>query len=476
MSDKIYDSEKNVGDEYTLKTLDHSSPGSVHPVGEAEKQDAVFGTIHPDGPDYRAVGWMGTAVLMMKTQVGLGVLSIPAALQTLGMVPGVICLMVIAIMTTWSDYVVGTFKRNHPEVYSVDDVGFLFFGRIGREVFAVAFCLFMTAVVGAGILGVSVALNAVSTHGACTAIFVVVAAVIAFGLASIETLGKISWLGWIGMTSILAAILTLTVSVGVQERPALAPQVGNWNKIVYVTNDPTFSDAVSAISGLVFAFAGTPAFFGIVSEMKDPKMYTRSMLVCQGLVTVVYLAIGIVVYYFCGQYVASPALGSAGVTMKKICYGLALPGLCVTICIYTHLPAKYLFVRFLRGSPHLTSNTFKHWAVWLSCTGGCAAFSYLIASAVPVFGGLVGLIGALFGTLLSMQVMGGMWLYDNWARRHSDKSLSYRLLVAWNMAIIVVGTFLMVSGTYGSIDGIIASYRSVGGSRPWTCADNSGSV
>lgn len=117
----------------------------------------------------------------------------------------------------------------------------------------------MTAVVGAGILGVSVALNAVSTHGACTAIFVVVAAVIAFGLASIETLGKISWLGWIGMISILAAILTLTVSVGVQERPALAPQVGNWNKIVYVTNNPTFSDAVSAISGLVFAFAGTPA-------------------------------------------------------------------------------------------------------------------------------------------------------------------------------------------------------------------------
>lgn len=41
---------------------------------------------------------------------------------------------------------------------------------------------------------------------------------------------------------------------------------------------------------------------------------------------------------------------------------------------------------------------------------------------------------------------GGMWLYDNWARRHSDKSLSYRLLVAWNMAIIVVGTFLMISG------------------------------
>lgn len=63
----------------------------------------------------------------MKTQIGLGVLGIPFALQTLGMVPGIICLLVIAAMTTcrWlskpeltegSDYVVGTFKIKHPEV------------------------------------------------------------------------------------------------------------------------------------------------------------------------------------------------------------------------------------------------------------------------------------------------------------------------------------------------------------------------
>lgn len=41
---------------------------------------------------------MGTAVLMMKTQIGLGVLGIPSALNTLGMIPGVILLLVIGIM------------------------------------------------------------------------------------------------------------------------------------------------------------------------------------------------------------------------------------------------------------------------------------------------------------------------------------------------------------------------------------------
>ena len=78
---------------------------------------------------------------MMKTQIGLGVLSIPAAFDTLGIVPGCICLCAIAVITTWSDYMVGAFKMRHREVYSIDDVGQLIFGRIGREFFGFAFCL-----------------------------------------------------------------------------------------------------------------------------------------------------------------------------------------------------------------------------------------------------------------------------------------------------------------------------------------------
>lgn len=87
------------------------------------------------------MGWIGTVALMMKTQIGLGVLSIPAVFDTLGMIPGVISLILIAIITTWSDYIVGTFKLNHRSVYGIDDAGQLVFGRIGREVLGTAFVL-----------------------------------------------------------------------------------------------------------------------------------------------------------------------------------------------------------------------------------------------------------------------------------------------------------------------------------------------
>ena len=78
---------------------------------------------------------------MMKTEIGLGVLSIPTALNVLGLAPGIICLCAIAAVTTWSEYVVGTFKTNHPEVYAIDDVGALLFGPWGRGVLAAGFCL-----------------------------------------------------------------------------------------------------------------------------------------------------------------------------------------------------------------------------------------------------------------------------------------------------------------------------------------------
>jgi hypothetical protein len=78
---------------------------------------------------------------MMKTQIGLGVLSIPQVFDTLGLIPGLICLLTIAGITTWSDWIIGIFKKNHPEVYSISDAGYIMFGRVGREFLGTTYCL-----------------------------------------------------------------------------------------------------------------------------------------------------------------------------------------------------------------------------------------------------------------------------------------------------------------------------------------------
>ena len=130
----------------------------------------------------------------------------------------------------------------------------------------------------------------------------------------------------------------MTIAVGVEDRPHDAPVTpGPWKSDYKIIGSSSTTDVFAALSSIVFAYAGTPAFFNIVSEMREPKHYTRALIVCQGLMTCVYIAIGVVVYYFCGSYVASPALGSAGPTMKKVCYGLALPGLIVSTTLFVHV-------------------------------------------------------------------------------------------------------------------------------------------
>ncbi|ODN90831.1 hypothetical protein L198_06148 [Cryptococcus wingfieldii CBS 7118] len=453
--------------------LEENDPASAVPI---KKYDEVFGAIKEDGPDYRNVGWMAAVVLLLKSQIGLGVLSLPSALGALGIVPGILVLVGVSAIMTWSGYCVGQFKLRHRQVYSVVDVGEIMFGPIGKEIFAAIYCTFMIFVAGSAIVGASIGLNAISLHATCTAVFVIVSTIVTFSLASIRTLGNISWLGWVGLTSIVAAIITLTIAVGIQDRPALAPQTGDWDKGFNVIGNPTFLEASSAVASLVVGYAGVPTYFSIAAEMRDPRLFNRAMFCSQVIITAIYIAIGTVVYFYCGQYVASPALGSAGVLMKRICYGLALPGLYVTGTIYLHLPAKYVFLRVMRGSKHLTSNSPIHWAVWLSCVFTCVTIAYIIASAIPVFGSLVGLIGALFGSFFCIMVMGATWIFDHQDKIRAKPSMKVKLLTAFNCFIILLGLYLMISGTWGAAKDISDSFASDGGTSPWSCKDNSNTV
>lgn len=137
------------------------------------------------------------------------------------------------------------------------------------------------------------------------------------------------------------------------------------------------------------------------------------------------------------------------------------------------LPAKHIFVRILRGTEHLSANSIIHWITWIGSTFSVSVAAYLIASGIPVFSGLVSLIGAFLGTFLCFQPMGCMWLYDNCK---SQRTVKWYLMIGWSGFIIVLGTFLMIAGTYSSIIEILNSYKADGGSKSWSCADNSNSA
>jgi amino acid permease len=132
-------------------------------------------------------------------------------------------------------------------------------------------------------------------------------------------------------------------------------------------------------------------------------------------------------------------------------------------------------VRILKGSRHLAANTLVHWATWLSCTAGSVIIGYIIASAIPIFGSLIGFIGALICPVVCLIPYPIMWWHDNWrGRTKEERSVpSIRINFYLNVILLIAGLFLMIAGTYGSVVDLINTTVDTG---PWTCADNSGSV
>lgn len=78
---------------------------------------------------------------MLKTQIGLGVLTVPETFSVLGLIPGTICVVLVAAMITWSNYIIGDFKLRYPDVYGIEDVGRIFLGRFGYECFGIMFAI-----------------------------------------------------------------------------------------------------------------------------------------------------------------------------------------------------------------------------------------------------------------------------------------------------------------------------------------------
>ena len=59
--------------------------------------------------------------------------------------------------------------------------------------------------------------------------------------------------------------------------------------------------------------------------MQKPTDYPKTLYLLQGTDTSLYLVAAVVIYYYGGSEVASPALGSTSPTTAKVAYGVAIP-------------------------------------------------------------------------------------------------------------------------------------------------------
>ncbi|EMR70805.1 putative transmembrane amino acid transporter protein [Eutypa lata UCREL1] len=450
------------------------SSGSIDAVKLGESDDAFEVFKKQEGQvDFRTVSWIHASVIFLKVIFATGVLTIPSAMYVLGAFPGAVNVLGWQFLNTYCAIIQGNFRNSHPGCHSIADMAHVVGGKWLREVVGVFFLVTYAIVGASGIFGASTALNALSNHAICTNYFMLVSTVAVFILASARKFEKIAWLTWAGFLSVFIAVFIVVVGVTTRDRPAAAPQTGDYEFGYFAIGHPTFVAAITSVSTIFCSGAGTSAFLPVISEMKRPRDYNKAVYLCMGIVTASYLSFSLVVYRWCGKWVASPSLGSAGDTIKKVAYGIGLIGLLVSACLYIHVAAKYLFVRMLRNSRHLQQNTVVHWSIWLACTLGMSIVGFLIASGIPIFNYLLALAGSLTFAPLALGLPGYLWIYDH---QHYRKGNWWRVTVYYlNWLMILLAVFLTIGGTYGVVQNIIDAYARGEIDRAFSCADNSNS-
>ncbi|KAJ5779351.1 hypothetical protein N7457_007071 [Penicillium paradoxum] len=424
-----------------------------------EPAEDPFGNEDAGEVKYRIMPWWQAGTLMVAENISLGILSLPSAVATLGIVPAFILIMGLSGISWYTGYVMGQFKQRYPQVHSMGDAGELLFGPIGREICFVGQLLFIIFLMASHILTFSVLFNTITNHGTCTIVFGVIGLVVSCIAALPRTAEKVFWMSIASAISILIATIVTMISIGVQAPDDVQNDI---------TTSPTFQEAFLAVTNIVFAFIAHVSFFGIMSEMQDPRDFPKSLAMLQIVDTTMYVVTAMVIYCYAGPDVTSPALSSAGPLMKKVAYGLAIPTVIIAGVIFGHVACKYIYVRIFRGSRshHMHQRNMLATGTWVAIGLTTWTIAWVIAESIPVFNELLSLISAIFGSWFSYGLPSIFWLVMNkgkWFSTPKKIALTILNLVIFGIALAICGLGLYVSGVAINASSSKAS---------WTCANN----
>ncbi|PKX91021.1 neutral amino acid permease [Aspergillus novofumigatus IBT 16806] len=403
------------------------------------KQDA-FGDESNAEVKYKVMKWWQCGLLMVAETVSLGVLSLPAAVAGLGLVPSVILLVALGLLSTYTGYTIGQFKLKHREIMNMADAGEVLLGSWGREILGAAQMLFLVFIMASHLLTFVIAMNTITGHGTCSIVFGVAGAVISFILSLPRTLAKMSWLSLVSFTSIISAVIICMIGLATNHKHP--------GENVMAIVDTDLVHGFSAVTNIVFAFSGHAAYFGLMSELKDPRDFPKALMLLQSVDICLYILAAIVIYIYGGATVSSPALGSASPMVSKVAYGIALPTIIIAGVINGHIAFKYVYIRIFARKNRIHKRDWVAVSSWVAIALSLWIIAWIIAEAIPVFSSLLSLIVALFASWFTYGLSGIFWLHLNWGQYTASPRKIFLTVV--NLFCLVFGAGLCGLGLYVS--------------------------
>lgn len=446
-----------------------SSPPGLPPYDKEDesfngrKGDPYLGldktaTIEEGFEKYKRLGWKRLTICLIVEAIALGSLSVPSAFATIGMVGGVILTVGLGLIAIYTSYVVGQVKIKYPMVDHYSDAVRLIWGRFGYELTGAMFAIFLVLLVGSHALTGTIAfINIVDKDNICALVWGIVSAIVLLLLALPPTFAEFAILGYIDFVSIIAAILVTIIATGIQASSAPGGlSAVNWS--AWPPPETTFYEAFLSTTNIIFAYSFAICQFSFMSEMHTPKDYVKSIWALGLIEIFIYTLTGALIYAFVGTDVKSPALLSAGSTVSRVAFGIALPVIFISGSINGTVVGRYIMDRAFPTSPIRYINGVRGWAVWICLLTILTIIAWVIAEAIPFFNALLGLMSSLFISGFTFYFPALFWFQlvkeGKWYRGWRNISLS-----VLNAVVFVIGLAVLGCGTYASVQDIINQYN-----------------
>ncbi|KAF2874268.1 transmembrane amino acid transporter protein-domain-containing protein [Massariosphaeria phaeospora] len=448
---------------YSEKRSDHSGSDP-----ELQLTATNSPTVQTGSERFKQLGWKRLTVCLIVEAIALGSLSMPSAFATLGMVAGVIMTIGLGFIAIYTSYVVGQVKLRHPHVNHYSDAVRLIWGRFGYELTGAMFALFLVLLVGSHALTGTIAfINIIKEYDTCALVWGIVSAIILLLLALPPTFAEFAWLGYIDFCSIIIAIGITIIATGIQARDAPGGLAAvNWS--AWPPPETTFYQAFLSTTNIIFAYSFAVCQFSFMSEMHTPRDYVKSIWALGLIEIVIYTVTGALIYAFVGADVKSPALLSAGSTVSRIAFGVALPVIFISGSINSTVVGRYIMDRAFPTSPIRYINGRQGWAVWISLIAAITVVGWIIAEAIPFFNALLGLISSLFISGFTFYFPALFWFQlvkvGKWNEGWKNISLS-----VLNAIVFVIGIVVLACGSYASVQDIISEYTKGEVRAAFTC-------
>jgi hypothetical protein len=354
----------------------------------------------------RNATWM--SVFYLITTDMLGPTTAPYAVSQLGFVPGSLLYFFFGIAAAYSGYILfKMYLKLDSLVYPLKNFGDVV-GRIyGRKFrYGVDFLQTLQLVcnVAVIILGNGQGLYQVVKKRVCFAAMVVIWAIAGMIVGQVRTLQKFGFLSniaiWLNLFVCFATMGVVAHSGvnydaaysqnGIEKGPVITQAIvsGEGNN---------FTLQLEAAMNIVYAYGGAVMFVEFMAEMRRPMDFWKSMFLAQSVIFCIYLLYGLFVYAYQGQFTVNPA--NQGISPYNWQTALNIVNFVSSLisgCLFSNISIKVIYNTFFRRVfkfPDLNSKYGK--LLWIPMVIFYWGLCYVIASAIPQFTTLTGLVGAV---------------------------------------------------------------------------------